>query len=229
MIISPGNFPPLRLLLLMLLLQPGRALPGCRRPSRCDQRCPTSSSRNPFFLYLTTSVQPSSPLIFTAPASKTLPLPRSSQIPPWGLLLLLLLLLLRLHQYQVCRTLVCCAGMDLYGSHLHPRLHSHSSSSGFELRFSKRCSSVGRNRVHAQAQGDLDTKSSSRAAHSWVASIRSQAYGNHACAAARPFSQVWGSPRCAAACGNAISCRTEGERRGRAFLTWPRRLTQKSF
>ena len=33
-----------------------------------------------------------------------------------------------------------------------------------QLKFSKRCSSAGRNRMHAQAQGDLDIKSSSRAA-----------------------------------------------------------------
>ena len=35
-------------------------------------------------------------------------------------------------RFAACVVLVCCAGKDCYGSHLHPRLHLHSSSSGFQ-------------------------------------------------------------------------------------------------
>ena len=83
-----------------------------------------------------------------------------------------------------------------------------------QLRFSRRFSSAGRIRVHAQTQWELDINSPSRGAFFFLGRSHqtSGVCGNRACAASRPLGQVWRPWRCAAACRNATSRRAWGVR-----------------
>ena len=123
-----------------------------------------------------------------------------------------------IHQQQACSTcwLVCCAAVQEGICRKAIRILNRTRTPDFQ----GRCSSAGRNRVHAQAREALDIKSSSREAliPSSPSDIGRAGSGNRACAAARPRGQVWRPWRCAAACRNAISRRAWGARRGRTHL-----------
>ena len=130
-----------------------------------------------------------------------------------------------LHQHYACTAraiLVCCAGKDLQESHLHPRSHSHESSSDFKVDANQQ-GVIGCTLEHGRFWKSFHPSSLIQV----VVSIRPSRHtdiseigraGSRACAAARPRGQVWRPWRCTAACKNAISRRAWGARPGQGHL-----------